>query len=302
MRKFSILPVIGLLLFATGCVYEDYDHGTPIETFAENAKVLFIGLDGVRYDVVTEEWMPNVWYLMHESNSAYTFTGVNENITWSGPNWSTLLTGVHHNKHKVKDNFFLNTNLEAWPTISHRLESTYVNIKTASIVNWEPINEIIIRNCIDYDVVTNDNGIRNEAVDLLTNDFDLDFMFLCFNDVDEAGHWSGFTPNSAPYRSAATETDERVGEVIEALRSRTTFADENWLVMITTDHGGEGLNHGNGANNPNVRNCFAVFNGTAVVNPGSFENVPNHVDYATTALKHMGLSPDNLDGQVVAIE
>ncbi|MCP4121282.1 MAG: hypothetical protein GY751_05975 [Bacteroidetes bacterium] len=264
--------------------------------------MLFIGLDGVRYDVVTEEWMPNVWDIMHEETSAYSFTGVNETITWSGPNWSTLLTGVHHQKHKVKDNFFINTNLEAWPTAFSRLESTYTNIKTASIVNWEPINEIIIRNCVDIDIVTNDNGIKNNAVDLLTNDFDLDFMFLCFNDVDEAGHFTGFSPTNSNYTNAATETDARVGQVIEAVRSRTTFADENWLIMITTDHGGEGLNHGSGGSNPNIRNVFAVFNGSAVVNTGAFENVPHHVDYATTALKHMGLSPDDLDGQVIAIE
>ena len=302
MRKLALLPIVCLLVFFTGCVYEDYDKPTPTETFADDVKVLYIVIDGVRYDALTAELAPNMMDLIDNGNTAWTTTGVNENITWSGPNWSTLLTGVHHQKHNVKDNAFVNPKFEAWPTIFYRLESIYMDIQTASIVNWDAVNDYIVRNCADITEGGGDNQIENKVIDLLENDFEIDFIFTGFDDVDHAGHTTGFTPTSATYAHEVTVADERVGNMMAALQSRTTFATENWLVVITTDHGGQGLNHAGDPGNPNIRNVFSIFNGDAVVNPGHFEDDPQHVDIATTVLKYFGITSDQLDGQVIAIE
>jgi predicted AlkP superfamily pyrophosphatase or phosphodiesterase len=302
MRKLLLLPLALLLGLMTECVYEDFDKPVPTEVFAGDRKVLYIVIDGMRHDAIGEELTPNIWSVIQNGNTAWTTTGLNENITWSGPNWSTLLTGVHHQKHNVKDNFFVDPRFEAWPSIFYRLETTYMNFETASFVNWEPVNEIIIRNCVDQQASGDDGSMAGNAVDLLETDFETDLLFVGFNDVDAAGHATGFTPNNPTYANAVVNTDERVGNILDALYSRTTFADENWLIVMTTDHGGEGLGHAGNPSNPNIRNSYVVISGNAVINPGNFENNPELVDLPTTILKYFGITSEVLDGQVIAIE
>lgn len=296
---FSLILFVGLV---NGCVYEDYSKPDPTEEFGDDAKVLYIVIDGMRHDAINEDLTPNIWNLIQTGNTAWTTTGINENITWSGPNWSTLLTGVHHQKHNVKDNFFVDPRFEAWPNIFYRLESTYIDFSTASFVNWEPVNDIIIRNCADMQMSGSDASMEAAANVVLGNDYAIDLLFVGFNNVDAAGHASGFTPNNPLYASAVLETDERVGSMLESLQSRTTFAEENWLIVITTDHGGEGLGHTGNSSNPNIRNSFIVMSGVSIATPGRFENDPELVDVPTTILKFYGITSDALDGQVIAIE
>ncbi|MFE6227862.1 hypothetical protein [Streptomyces sp. NPDC057854] len=54
------------------------------------------------------------------------------------------------------------------------------------------------------------------------------------------------------YRDAIRTADGQVGRIVAAVRARATYAGENWLIMVATDHGhvDEG---GHGGNNPNVR-------------------------------------------------
>ena len=38
--------------------------------------------------------------------------------------------------------------------------------------------------------------------------------------------------------------DGQVGRVLKAIEARSTRGDEEWLIAMTTDHGGEGTSHG----------------------------------------------------------
>lgn len=293
--------IIFIATLTNSCGYEEYELETPTQVFDSNKKVLFIGVDGMRYDVVNETDMPYLWSFFNDDQSAYSFDGRNETMTLSAPNWSTLLTGVHWNKHKVIENDFLGEQLEKWPTIFRRLESHYINFETASIVHWEPINEVIIRNNVDTEVVADDEGVRDLANSILDHNDELDLMFIHLDDLDHAGHSYGFSPDVPEYAAAAASIDSKIESIITALKERRFYEEEEWLIVVTTDHGGEGFGHGNTPFVPtslNIRKIPMVFN-SATITPGEIEGNPNAVDVATTILNYFGLNFNELDGEAI---
>ncbi len=80
--------------------------------------------------------------------------------------------------------------------------------------------------------------------------------------VDETGHKDGFHPTVPSYIKAIENADACVGIVLDAVKAHKTFAQEDWLVLVTADHGGKGTNHGGGHNVPEIRNSFVIVSGT----------------------------------------
>ena len=77
MKNNSHYLLVVALLILSGCLYQDFDKTEPSEIFTNDAKVLFIGIDGLRYDLITEETSPFIWMLIQDPQSAYTLTGNN---------------------------------------------------------------------------------------------------------------------------------------------------------------------------------------------------------------------------------
>jgi hypothetical protein len=69
-------------------------------------------------------------------------------------------------------------------------------------------------------------------------------MFLHFDDVDHAGHSDGFSPNVSQYITAIEGVDALLAPIIQAISLRPNYANEDWLILITSDHGGVGTSHG----------------------------------------------------------
>src|SRR5690606_16270710 len=115
---------------------------------------------------------------------------------------------------------------------------------TASIVNWNPINSQILDDSYANFALggVSDGAVATAASDLLTGG-DPDAIFLHFDQVDAAGHSQGW--GSAGYFTALQNIDGHIGTVMAALNSRPGVIDgtESWLVMMTSDHGGEGTSH-----------------------------------------------------------
>jgi hypothetical protein len=224
---------------------------------AQTKKVLFIGIDGCRADVMMSTPAPNIQNLI--SQSIYSIDGLCASTTWSGNGWSTMLTGVWHTKHNVQDNNFTNPNYVNYPDFLTRAETFNPNLKTISLAHWAPINDKIVQNA---DVKTNlatDLAVKNAAVTALQND-NPDILFVDFDDVDHAGHSYGFA-SSVPHVSSIQTTDSYIGEIVAAMKNRPSYNNEDWLVVLTTDHGAIESSHGGG--NLSERNIFTVYS-----NPG----------------------------------
>ncbi len=80
---------------------------------AQNGKVLLIGIDGCRADAILLANTPNIKGLL--PHATYSFDALTHYPTWSGPGWSSMLTGVWEDKHGVLDNTFAGSHYDLYP-------------------------------------------------------------------------------------------------------------------------------------------------------------------------------------------
>lgn len=279
-------------------------------------RVLAIGIDGTRFDALTKAKTPNLDELMQNGawtdNTQILGERYQKNDTISGPGWSSYLTGVWADKHGVHDNSFEGRNYGPFPHFFKYVKEHYPRARTASFVDWEPIHQFIVSNADVNQVypahgpdeyTTNDAKIAADAAALLTED-DPHAVMVYFGAVDETGHRFGFHPDVEQYVAAIETVDEHVGELVAALKSRKGYANENWLIVVSTDHGGQGLGHGGGHSIAEIRTTFLIVSGAAA-RQGKIEEQTYVVDLPVTALTHLGVQVDpdwKLDGRSVGLK
>ena len=223
-------------------------------------KVLLIGIDGCRTDALKLANTPTIDNLI--TNGIYSPDALNDDITISGPGWSAILCGVWSNKHLSVDNSFVGTDYTNYPPLFKHIEDFNANLHTVSICNWSPINDYIVQNYADYKLnVSSDSDVSIEAVNYLTTN-DPDIMFLHFDDVDHAGHSYGFSPDTSQYITAIESVDAFIAPIIQSISQRPNYTNEDWLILITTDHGGIGTSHG--GNSIQEQKVFVIASGNSI--------------------------------------
>lgn len=220
-------------------------------------RVLMIGIDGVRSDALQVAVTPNLDGLME--GGLFSPDALNDDITISGPGWSAIHCGVRSGKHNVVDNSFGGQNYLQYPGWLARVESAHPEWNTLSVSQWSPINGQIVGNSAD--VVINPSSASQAAaavIDALETG-DPHAIFVHLDDPDYAGHANGFSPFVFPYLDAIEAMDVQVGLMMDALQARPGFLNEDWLVLVTTDHGGIGTTHG--GNSMEERRVFVIASG-----------------------------------------
>jgi hypothetical protein len=140
-----------------------------------------------------------------------------------------------------------------------------------------------------------DAAVTDETCRQLTNS-NPDVMWMLLLDVDSAGHSFGWGPTVTNYVRAIEAADGRVGQIIGALTDRTTYAQEDWLVIVQTDHG----EHDH-PDPERSRIIFTIVSGLSAAR-GVIWPAPAIVDVCATVLTHMDVSINpawNLDARVV---
>ncbi len=75
------------------------------------------------------------------------------------------------------------------------------------------------------------------------------------------------------------------------------------MILVCTDHGGRGTNHGGGHLFPEVRTVFLIVSGPSAAR-GRIDQPTQQVDVPATALTHLGVELDpawKLDGRAVGL-
>ncbi|MGW2462118.1 alkaline phosphatase family protein [Streptomyces sp. NPDC001761] len=142
-----------------------------------------------------------------------------------------------------------------------------------------------------------DTGTTARAVDQLRGGAP-DAMFVQLDNVDHTGH--GYGAASQQYLDALHTADAQVGQMVSALKARPTYADEDWLIMITADHGHTDAG-GHGGSTLQERQTFLIATGPTLA-PGSVRHDVKMPDVAASALAHLGIALDpawGLDGRPV---
>jgi len=257
-------------------------------------KVLIIGIDGCRPDAFIAAKTPNIDLLL--KTGAYSYHAKTDPISSSGICWTSMLTGVWHEKHNVTTNEYKNPNVSEYPHFFRKLKETNKDIKTVSIVNWEPIHKILQE--VDADICEHyspDEKVAERAAEILLEK-NPDAMFIQLDDVDHAGHTYDFSPTSPDYLLEIEKSDSLTGIIVNSIKKRPSYKDEDWLIIVTTDHGGS--NFGHGKDIPEHTTIFYIVNGSPV-QKGEIKDSVFVVDVAVTALDFLGYSPRktwNLDG------
>ncbi|HSM60385.1 MAG TPA: alkaline phosphatase family protein [Longimicrobiales bacterium] len=274
-------------------------------------KVLVIGIDGVRPDVLAEVSTPNLDGL--RAQGSYADAARTGFPSVSGPGWSSFLTGVWPEKHGVTNNEFEGKRYDVFPDFLTRIEHVRPELNTFAVADWLPLvsaqdgmptvsDAVDVRHVLDgYEVgwAEGDSMSVGLAVEHLRA-ADPDALFVYLGNPDEVSHETGAIGEE--YRAAVALADRHVGLLLDAVRARATYASEDWLVLVSTDHGRR-PDGGHGGDTDEERTIFYLASG-ASASVGVPSGPVFIVDVAVTALTHLGIAIDpawDLDGRAVGL-
>jgi predicted AlkP superfamily pyrophosphatase or phosphodiesterase len=211
------------------------------------------------------------------------------------------MTGVDADKHGVSSNDTddLEGHDPAYPSFLERAHAL-LGARSVAAAHWVPVLLLTAEEAFEEVALGSDDSVTEQMAEFIeTGDFDVHFVHL--DDPDAAGHEGGFAVGNPLYISAIEACDGRVRSLLQAVLARPTVADEEWLIVITTDHGGDGFNHG-GIDEEN-QTIFLIAAGASLV-PQDLSSEASHMDVHPTVMHFLGATPEadwNLDGSVVGL-
>jgi predicted AlkP superfamily pyrophosphatase or phosphodiesterase len=262
---------------------------------SSRAKVLVIGIDGLRWDRASAASAPRLTALAEAGcvRVSQLDEGSYGAQTLSGPGWSSIATGVWPQLHGVQDNTFAGARYADWPDFLTTMKRRDPNLATFAALDWPPLAEhgtfgaavdvLLTDDGVTYGFLEADARIGSAAAEILRHhDPDAGFVYLGW--VDIVGHVFGAA--STQYLDAIETVDGWVDYLIEAVQARPSYPDESWLVVIVTDHGHTDAG-GHGGFTDGERQTLVITtnlsDGSAVPTGGQL------VDVAPTALRHVGV-------------
>lgn len=216
-------------------------------------KTLLIGVDGIQLEPY-ESLGPGTT-LSKRLHYGKAFTGgvigqPSEQATLAGPGWMTVLTGVWANKHGVTSDDEKWRLAPGYPSLFERLRVANPNAYLSSVVSWPAINTAFLlreKNIVNVrESGLNDQQLIDRSVQIL-RDTPADFTFIQLGDPERVGQANGFGHR---YQQALRAADLRIGYMLDEVEARShRHPEEDWLVIVTTDHGRDetGRSHGQGS-------------------------------------------------------
>ncbi len=214
-------------------------------TFGQKKKVLLIGIDGLQFEQIANVATPNFdKFTIKRGYNGGVFGTSSQQVTSSGPSWVTILTGVWTDKHGITSNSA--SQISTASSIFKFIKSTKPTLKTSSISTWKNINLLLYKDIYSVDFSTQ-GGNDEISTEITVNHIEKhgpDFTFIHLDDIDHAGHAVGF---GKAYSKATQKVDAQIGELLKVIQKREQKHNEDWLVMLVTDHGrdSKGKGHGN---------------------------------------------------------
>lgn len=222
--------------------------------------------------------------------------------TMSGPCWATVVTGVTVAEHGVRSNDFTGNRLDVFPDFATRL-AAQDGRRTFVAAGWRPLMQAqdggpLFRAPAGAAEAWEhcDEQVTDAAVRVLADpapDADTVASFVYLGAPDETAHILGC---GEPYEASIRRADARLGRLLGAVRSRPTYADEQWTFFVVTDHGHVDAG-GHGGRTPEERTAWPAAAGPGI---GPAPRPPRHADVAAQVFAALGRHPDRhwtLDGR-----
>lgn len=311
MVRFLIFrKVIWLFVFLSilylGCQSEKKEE-------TKTPKAVYIIVDGIPGDVIQKLNPPVLAEISKAGGFTLAYVGggkgmYSESPTISAVGYNSLLTGTWTNKHNVWDNDIAAPNYHYW-TLFRTIEKSNPGLKTAIFSTWEDNRTKLIGegleaaggitldfkfDGLEHDTVKFPHGngrqyiqkideaVTDEASRIISTEApDLSWIYLEY--TDDMGHQFGDSPQ---FQDAIMVADKQIGKVWNAIREREKNFNEDWLIIVTTDHGRDSeTGHNHGGQSDRERSAWIVTNARNLNT--HFSQHPSIVDLYPTLLRHL---------------
>lgn len=237
---------------------------SPLAEGKTEKKAIVIGYDGCRADVLTEmvDGKSAIDTLLDEGasiNLAYcggvNYPAENTQDTSTAPGWCSILTGVWADKHGITANG-ITKSLEYKTLLTTLVEEDVID-SSSFITKWKghfdrknatylQEKEYCEKNnlAVAFNRCEDDKASHEFTLNEVKKTDCADFIFVIYEPTDSTGHNYGFTINNPRYKEAFKTADNYGYETLNAIKARDTYATEDWLIIVTSDHGGFKKEHG----------------------------------------------------------
>lgn len=259
--------ILCILLLASGCAQQQSKDESKVR------KAVYVIIDGVTAEMIERLQPPAIEEIASEGTFGKCFTGgtvgrYDQTPTISAIGYTNILTATWANKHNVWGNDNLSPNYNYW-TIFRIAKEQDREVTTGLFSSWQDNRTVLLGEgkpetgnleidyvCDGYDldheafpdkehdlrIFDIDEHVSKMAAECIReNAPDLSWVYLWY--TDDAGHIFGAGETLDDFILLA---DRQVARIWEAVKYREANFNEEWMVVITTDHGREynGFHHG----------------------------------------------------------
>ncbi|MGM9804352.1 MAG: alkaline phosphatase family protein [Muribaculaceae bacterium] len=281
---------------------------------AKERKVVYIVVDGIPADYIDRLQPATIYDISSQGHYARAYTGgdagtYSETPTVSAIGYTNILTGTWMNKHNVNGNSNLNPNYNYW-TLFRMAKEQKTNYTTGLFSSWLDNRTVLIgegkpeTGNLKIDYVA--DGFENDTINFPRKKdelhiFDIDSVVCqkaaeCIRTYAPHLSWvylwytdSGFHlyGDSKFMDYYVQRTDAQLKHIWEAVKYREAYCNEEWMVIVTTDHGRTDDGHGHGGQSQRERTVWISTN-VKEVNQHFFSPTLSLVDIHPTICSWMG--------------
>ena len=267
-RLLSLFPILLITIAFVGCTkyynpapeFEEYEQEVELSV---KRKVMLISIDGLVGKELEKKVPANISQLM--KSGKYSFDALADVNTSDASAWATMMTGYNSAKHHITDeNYIPQPNSDDphgevlfAPSVLYRLKQVEGALRTAVVVQDEGLGNILLMDADENIIADSDEKAKDESVKILERAQIPDFLVIQFKDILKAGKESGFSASEEGYANAIEKVDGYIGNILKAIDARESKDYEDWLIILTSTHGGVDKSYG--GDSYAERNIFTLY-------------------------------------------